>query len=144
MNPILSFQGEHRFLSNFWPCNILMDGQIYPSVENAYQAAKAHPSQRGPFRACTPGAAKRLGRAHVLPSNWDSTRGLVMAALIAQKFMPREDLGRRLVATGDARLVEGNTWGDTFWGVCRGRGENRLGEILMQRRAQLAALEVAA
>ena len=37
----------------------------------------------------------------------------------------------------NARLVEGNKWGDQFWGMCRGYGLNRLGGILMQIRAEL-------
>ena len=42
-----------------------------------------------------------------------------------------------LLATGDAKIVEGNTWGDVFWGVCNGVGENHLGEILMKVRQDL-------
>ena len=38
--------------------------------------------------------------------------------------------------TGAEELVEGNYWGDTFWGVCRGEGENKLGKLLMQVRSE--------
>lgn len=41
--------------------------------------------------------------------------------------------------TGDAELIEGNNWGDTFWGVCNGRGENMLGKLLMEIRDYLRA-----
>ena len=41
------------------------------------------------------------------------------------------------MATGDAELVEGNTWNDTYWGVCNGVGHNHLGKILMQVRQEL-------
>jgi len=37
---INSFKGEHRWLSNFWPTYVQFDGELYPSVENAYVAAK--------------------------------------------------------------------------------------------------------
>jgi predicted NAD-dependent protein-ADP-ribosyltransferase YbiA (DUF1768 family) len=37
---INGFQKEFRFLSNFWPCKVMLDGVIYNSTENAYQAAK--------------------------------------------------------------------------------------------------------
>lgn len=62
-----------------------------------------------------------------------------MRILVEDKF---RHYGMRvaLVGTGDAMLVEGNTWGDKFWGVCRGEGENQLGKLLMERRAFLAAL----
>ena len=39
-----------------------------------------------------------------------------------------------LLATGDAELIEGNNWGDTYWGKCNGQGLNRLGILLMQIR----------
>lgn len=136
--PIDSFQGRHRWLSNFWPSAVLMDGLLYGSVENAYQAAKAHPSQRRPFLGCcSPGQAKRLGRRVPLPADWEQRKVGVMRSLLRDKFSPGSQLAAQLLATGDAPLVEGNTWGDRFWGVCGGVGENHLGRLLMERRAEL-------
>jgi predicted NAD-dependent protein-ADP-ribosyltransferase YbiA (DUF1768 family) len=34
-------------------------------------------------------------------------------------------------------LIEGNWWGDTYWGVCNGVGENHLGKLLMKIRDYL-------
>lgn len=51
------------------------------------------------------------------------------------------ELRDKLVATGDAEIVEGNWWGDKFWGVCRGVGENHLGKILMRIRTELQLYE---
>lgn len=53
------------------------------------------------------------------------------------KFSQNPDLADKLVATKDAELIEGNTWGDRIWGVCDGIGENRLGKILMRVRAEM-------
>ncbi len=50
-------------------------------------------------------------------------------------------LRERLLATGDQTLIEGNTWGDTYWGVCRGVGLNNLGTLLMQVREECRAEE---
>lgn len=47
-------------------------------------------------------------------------------------------LAALLLATGDADLVEGNDWGDRFWGVCDGAGANMLGRLLMELRTRLA------
>ncbi len=135
---IESFQGEYLWLSNFWPVNVIYDGHLYPSVENAYQAAKLHPSQRGQFRSRTPGLALwGLVRRGQIRGDWEQSKLHVMEQLIAQKFSGRSDLAEKLLATGDAEIIEGNTWGDTFWGVCRGRGENNLGKLLMARRSEL-------
>ena len=62
-----------------------------------------------------------------------------MRSLLAQKFRLGSPLGLRLLATGDAELIEGNTWGDRYWGIVNGAGENRLGTLLMDRRAELRA-----
>ena len=37
---IKEFKGDYRWLSNFTPCKIELDGFIYPSVEHAYMSAK--------------------------------------------------------------------------------------------------------
>lgn len=43
----------------------------------------------------------------------------------------------QLLATGTRYLEETNTWGDTYWGVCEGKGLNMLGKTLMQVRDEL-------
>jgi len=46
-------------------------------------------------------------------------------------------LKEELLATEDWELIEGNTWNDSFWGVCQRKGENHLGKILMKIRKEL-------
>lgn len=138
---IKEFQGEYRWLSNFWPAKVVLDGVIYPSVENAYQAAKTHPWRRAPYRECSAAQAKKLSHEIEVRSGWDADEKVaVMRALIEQKFAPDSALAKKLVATGARRLVEGNTWGDRFWGVCRGTGQNMLGKLIMERRTALMGL----
>jgi hypothetical protein len=48
-------------------------------------------------------------------------------------------MAQRLIQTGDAYLIEGNTWGDQYWGVCDGQGLNSLGLLLMETRLVLQA-----
>lgn len=60
----------------------------------------------------------------------------VMLELVQKKFHPIF-MQNRLLATDNAELVEGNYWGDRFWGVCKGEGENHLGKILMRVRKEL-------
>jgi ribA/ribD-fused uncharacterized protein len=136
-NEINSFSGDYRWLSNFYPCLIEYEGKFYPSVEHAFQAAKTT-DEHMRLRigaAATPGRAKRLGRKVALRSDWDVVKLEVMATLVRIKFAD-PDLGKLLNDTGAAELIEGNTWGDTFWGVCRGVGENHLGKILMEVRRE--------
>lgn len=139
---------EYAFLSNFYPSPVVIRGDSASleriecaTVEHAFQACKAlDPVQRRTIAlAPTPAEAKRRGRRATLRPGWDGLRIEVMQALLAQKFHFGTPLGLRLMATEDAELVEGNTWGDRFWGVVDGEGENWLGRLLMMRRAEMRA-----
>ena len=134
------FDGEHAFLSNFHPSPVLMDGEWFPTVEHAFQAAKTKDwSERRVVRlASTPGRAKRLGRRVSLREDWEQIKIEVMEQLLRQKFLLGSELHLQLLATSPAKLVEGNHWGDTFWGVCRGTGQNHLGKLLMKIRDEVA------
>lgn len=141
--PITSFSGEWRFLSNFWYVSTEYEGVIYPTSEHAYQAAKTpDEAARKAIQGCgTPGQAKRLGQEVPLIPYWDAVRVEVMRDVLRAKFDPEHnpDLVDRLLGTGARRLVEGNHWGDTFWGMCDGHGSNHLGRLLMAVREELRA-----
>lgn len=140
--PILSFQGT--ILSNFHSCPVLMDGSFYPSVEHAYQAAKTLDLEaRKPFQVAKMSAAgaKKAGAKLALRSDWESTKLATMEHLLRQKFTLETSPGQFLMNTRNAPLVEGNTWGDTFWGVCKGVGHNHLGRLLTQIRNELQGAE---
>ena len=142
MSGILQFVGRNRFLSNFYPALVMLDGHQYATVEHAYQAAKFPQDQREPFRQLIkPGQAKRLGRGKGGP-DWRNRSLAVMEDLLWQKF-EEPSLKKLLLATGDEHLEEGNDWHDTFYGVCNGQcwsgphkpiGENHLGWLLMRVR----------
>ena len=141
MRPITEFKGEYHFLSNFYPWPIEFQGKMFPTLEHAYQAAKftAWPEVVQEILDCpTPGLTKYLAhkhRAKVPPCWFDYVRELVMFSLLMQKFDKESALYDRLCATGPfTELIEGNTWNDTFWGVCNGEGDNVLGRMLMTIR----------
>jgi ribA/ribD-fused uncharacterized protein len=136
---ISRFVGEHRFLSNFYPVAVELDGNSYASVEHAYQAAKTlDPDLRKHIRmAESAHEAKAMGRVVKLRDDWEEIKLVVMTDLVTQKFTRHRWLRKWLLDTGEHELIEGNTWGDTFWGVCGGHGENRLGRILMNVRSSL-------
>lgn len=131
-------QGNHLFLSNFYPSRIVLEEREWPTVEHAYQAFKSlNRSDWTRIQFCsTPGQAKREGRKLELRYDWDDVKIAVMDRCLMEKFKDPE-LAAMLVATGDAILVEGNTWNDTFWGVCNGKGANWLGRLLMLRRSHM-------
>lgn len=137
MDKIDCFNAEYRFLSNFYPCKITLDNFIFPSVEHYYQAMKTN--KRNWFLFCTrsAGKAKQLGRVFNLRPDWEEVKDDVMQYGLQQKFLAGSELATKLLSTGDAELIEGNTWGDTYWGVCNGIGQNKLGLLLMYQRSLL-------
>lgn len=133
---ISSFRDEYFFLSNFYPVEIKLDGIVYPNAESAFQAQKTlNVEERRKFSMLkNPVQAKRLGRKVKLRDDWEEVKLDIMTEIVSQKFLQHPHLIEMLLQTGDEELVEGNKWGDRFWGVCKGKGENHLGKILMKIR----------
>jgi len=136
---IEKFEGEYYFLSNFYYSDVAMDGRVYPTVEHAFQAAKTLvETERETIRNVeTPKEAKRLGRKVLLRKDWEDVKIDIMKKLLIDKFSPGRELAEKLKNTGDRKLIEGNYWGNTFWGVCYGVGSNHLGNLLMEVRSEL-------
>jgi N-glycosidase YbiA len=134
--PIQSFSGKWRFLSNFYKSEVKFARKVYPTVEHAYQAAKTlDKSERVMIqRAKTPAEAKRLGQTVTKRKDWDKKKLAIMEKLLRQKFGTCRDEKFMLIQTSPRDIIEGNTWGDVFWGVCDGEGENYLGRLLMKIR----------
>lgn len=145
---------EWRFLSNFYVGEpIVFGGYVALTGEHLFQAMKARDGLhfRKILATPTPSAAKAEGR-HLLGlrPDWEKVKYDVMRVVLALKFQLSREEGRRLLATGDALLVEGTHWGDKVWGVAlpkdeeepgaawaRSPGRNWLGALLMARRAEL-------
>lgn len=138
---INEFKGDYRFLSNFFMTDVMYDGQLWPSSEHAYMAAKTTCSMTRALinSAPTPAEAKKIGRNLVLRPGWDSMKYAIMHEILMDKFERNAIIRQKLIDTGDQQLVEGNWWGDKIWGVClkTGQGQNKLGEALMTVRTHM-------
>lgn len=140
--PITEFVGPYKFLSNFYEAPVVFEGEWYPTSEHAYQAAKTTDPRIRRYIAGlpTPGKAKRAAGPRgvvTLREDWEDIKYDVMFSVVSDKFTRHPLLRDALLRTGDAMLVETNTWGDTTWGVCQGQGKNWLGQILMAVRGSL-------
>jgi ribA/ribD-fused uncharacterized protein len=145
-NKVDEFKGEYRFLSNFYPASVQYGGIEYPTVENYYQAQKTldideryHISRGDAYEA------KRASYYLKIRPDWEDIKIGVMRFGLCQKFH-KGTLMRKLLETEDMTLEEGNTWGDTFWGIdlVEGKGQNHLGKLLMELRSvRLGQLTVA-
>lgn len=136
---INSFSGYNRFLSNFYEAEVVLDGDIYPSVEHAYQASKTLDLEYRELirKAVSPVKAKSLGKIVPMRTDWEDVKISIMRDLLRQKFS-HDFLRSKLLATGDQPLIEGNYWGDRFWGQdLSGVGLNWLGRLLMEVRNEI-------
>lgn len=142
---VKEFRGEYAFLSNFYHNPFKFRGDIFPTGEHAFQAAKAtfsvpyatmHKNYAAARDASSPNQAKYLGRSfNINIKEWDANRVQFMREIVHARFKTSEqDMVGPLINTGAMLLVEGNTWNDTFWGRCNGKGFNTLGAILMEER----------
>lgn len=146
----------YGYMSNFYPSPVSFDGLHFPTIENAFQAAKTTDlSERIKFTEVGPSQAKQFGRkVKPLRSDWEQIKDGVMLDLLRQKFAC-EPLRSALLDTENQHLIEFTTWHDTYWGVCLGGckkgwpptkdvkphepgiGQNKLGLMIEQVRSEL-------
>jgi len=141
---ITDFRKENRWISNFEKCEIVYEGLAYGSTEAAYQSAKTNDMEiRKLFCSMTPKQAMIYGREIInIRDDWEQVKYNVMYDVNFYKFTHHEYLKEKLLATEEAMLIEGNTWGDIFWGVCDSIGENNLGKILMKIRSEIKKITI--
>lgn len=147
-NVVARFNLDYKFLSNFQASTFFYEGNKYATVEHAYQALKSNvPEEQKLVReAIAPSQAKKLGKSVTLRPDWEEVKVPLMKKLLDLKFQ-NPFLRHLLLNTGNAILIEGNTWHDTVWGVCNcpkhnGEGQNFLGKLLMTVRDEARKEEV--
>ena len=129
---INSFKGKYFFLSNFYDAFVVYNGVPYNNNEAAFQSQKCIDiKDRRAFSELTPNQAKKKGRHVKLRDDWEDVKVGIMFEICWKKFVKHPMLYRKLIETYPQELIEGNDWGDKYWGVCDGEGKNALGEILM-------------
>lgn len=136
---IRRFTGKWSWLSNFWTGHpVPWREREWTSAEHVFQAMKTDfPEEQEKVRLTpTPARAKTAGQKVTLRPDWETVKLEVMMNVLRAKFTVPE-LREKLLATRDAHLEEGNTHGDTYWGTVDGVGENWLGRLLMEVRAEL-------
>lgn len=141
---IYSFTGKFKFLSNFSSVSITLDGIEYPSSEHAYQSAKSDDPKwkkicEDPLN--TSAKIKQLSRSEInVTDDFNKNKLAIMERCLRAKFS-HPTYKEMLIETGDQNIVEGNNWGDTFWGVDirtqPNYGKNYLGRLLMKIRQEL-------
>lgn len=138
--------------SNLYRREIEFEGEKFMTSEHAYQAGKARKPEVRKWLMEAPSPALLAMAAHGLyvwdiSSDWSKIKFDRMKRVLLAKFTQHEDLKQLLLSTGTARLVESATVDNAvnrLWGEVNGVGKNKLGELLMEVRAELAAIPVPA
>lgn len=133
--------------SNLYRRPIIFEGREYPTAEHAYQAGKASKNTvrewilSAPTPALVAMAAHGLYRWDIVPK-WAEIKIDRMRRVLRAKFTQHDDLRALLVSTGSARLVETATTDNSVnreWGEVNGKGQNRLGVLLMELRLEFTS-----
>lgn len=134
-------------LSNLYPRPVTVDGVEYRTAEHAIKAAEALRPEVRDWLASAPTAELAALAGGVLPASetapgWNDRRLAVMRTILAAKFRQHADLRDLLLSTGEATIVELAPDDDPvnrFWSrvAGSGAGENWLGRLLMDLRAEL-------
>lgn len=133
---IKEFRGKNFFLSNFSDSPIELNGIKFLNGEAAFHSFK-NIDKQSDFSKLDPSTAKRKGMKVRLRNDWEDVKDKIMYEVVKAKFTQNEQLKVKLLNTGDQYLEEGNTWSDSYWGTCNGKGKNILGKILMRIREEL-------
>lgn len=150
---IADFNEEFDFLNMEHQSTVVFEGESYPSIFAAFQAAKTR--DEGVRKALQKArnvfeVIEAVRNASEVP-DWPGQRERMMTRLVRDKFVRDAELRRRLLETGERELVNSyadETPANLFWGVVwvggtRGwetawpKGDNRFGEILMRVRAEI-------
>jgi len=137
-----AFEGDYFFLSNFYESDIEFDGIIYPSNDQAFEAAQNTDIVTGhslltEYKTLNQ-FKEKVQQIPLLPDS-EKVKLHFMKKIVKNKFLTHPELKKKLLATNDTILIEGNTRNDTFWGVdlTTKKGHNYLGLILMELRTNL-------
>ena len=132
--------------TNFHPCPVYIDGEMWPTTEHYCQAQKfiGTPYVDRVRRLHHPREAFQLSREPKVSrwrrSDWESVKDDVMLKALRAKFSDQNPkLLSLLLSTGDKTLIE-HTSNDSYWGDGGdGTGSNKLGQLLMQVQSELRA-----
>ena len=135
---INNFTGKYEFLSNFYNHPLVLDGVEYSNAEAAFQAqSAADKGSKRKFARLSGIKAKAYGRRIVQRDDWDEQAQIdAMRKVLIAKFKD-EELAKKLCNTGNEELINMNQFRDEYWGVTTRGGRNKLGEMLMEIRAEL-------
>ena len=134
----LKFKGHNHVLSNFFPCKLYYNGQVFRSAEHLYQTRHAWYLQRPDIAQQIQstkhtGEAKRIaGKLLPKTDRWACEKADIMLEILLLKAKQVPEFRQTLQETGKLHLAHNVP---EFWGTGRtGGGGNMMGKILEELR----------
>ena len=140
MEKISGFIGEYEFLNNDYTCKVQdPSGLEYTNVTSAIIAMRTDDlGCRRKFTRINGNKARKKESSIPLTNIfYKKDKNKYLHNLILDKFTRNQDLKEKLLATGEAELINSVTYSDRIYGVQYGEGKNLLGKILMQVRDEI-------
>ena len=133
--------GENGYLATYSNYGFEKDGIYYKTSEHYYQSKKFDDPNvvKKIINAETPKEASIIGRSrkYKIRKNWKEIKNKVMHDAVLYKFLANEDIRKKLLATGNSKIVE-ETTKENYWGIGpKFDGENIYGRILCEVRKEL-------
>lgn len=145
---VFFYEQDFYVLSNFSAFMVELGCRVFPTSEHAYHWHKFpdDPLKQAAIRQASSahGAFKMAERWRVYRrEDWDAVKVDIMRDILRAKAAQHEYVSRKLLATGDRELIE-DSWRDDFWGWGPNRdGQNMLGKLWMEIRAELRSKDAA-
>jgi hypothetical protein len=148
---------ENKEFSNFYETEFELDGLKYKSAEHAYQGIKAktfgdEEAFEKVIKAKSAQSAKAAGKKvkDYKEETWKEKKDEIMKTVLRAKFTQNLELRKKLLDSGDKVIANADSR-DKYWGIgtsantsmakdpAKWKGENKLGKILEELRAQIKA-----
>lgn len=100
--------GEYAFMSNDYPVLIILDNKVWYNAESIYQSYRAEDDMSKSLIRELPYRNIKDYESYFTPrEDWENIKDEVLYLITMEKFTQHEDLAKKLIATGDVKILDG-------------------------------------
>ena len=140
-NEIFFYEQEFYPFSNFSSFKLHWKGYDWMTSEHAYHSEKFEDAGVLEKLKSTRSAHEAMELAYAnkdtCRSDWNNVKLKIMKDILRAKVEQHPYIKKKLLDSGDKKLIE-NSWRDAYWGWGdHGDGENHLGRLWMEVRGEM-------
>lgn len=139
---VFFYEQDFYVLSNFSAFTLVWCDRRFDTSEVAYHWEKFRGAETVQYIIRSQTSSHAAFKAaqemkHAARDDWDDVKVDIMRDILRAKADQHEYVKTKLLATGDRELIE-DSWRDDFWGWGPNKdGQNMLGKLWMEIRAEL-------